>query len=136
MRFMCLFDNLTVTVCALEDFKHVAHRRERIAEFVSKCGKKLVLTPICLGKIRGEPLNIIFQPLSFGDILADSRISNRLVRHRPLTSTPYTPSTEVSPVLKCTKANLDFTVDHLSAPAEKTRSSSFPDLQERKIPAH
>src|SRR5688572_49066 len=70
---MCAFENLSVTICALNNFKHVAHRRQRVPELVRKCRQKLILPPIVFGQAGCQYTQIVFQPFSFGNILTDRR---------------------------------------------------------------
>src|SRR5688572_264924 len=68
---MCAFENLSVIIGALNNFKHVAHRREWVPELVRKCRQKLILPPIVFGEAGCQYAQIVFQPFSFGNILTD-----------------------------------------------------------------
>src|SRR5215203_805398 len=78
-RFMCACENLAVAVCMLHNFKHVAHRGQRIPELVSECCQKLVFTPVKFRQVGCQSSQIVFKSLSLCNILADSRKSDGLI---------------------------------------------------------
>ena len=63
-----------------EGSRGVADRRERIAQLMRQHREELVLATVGIRQIRGQPAEVVFEALSFGDVLTDRRKRDRLAR--------------------------------------------------------